>query len=154
MTRILFAVFLPGAPEHLLGDIEEEAQTKSQFWLFRHVVIAAIYNSNLLETAAATAFLLGLPLLLGLELRRFALTLIPFRESAEFSFSALLSAALAIAALTAWETWLLGRRWLPVILATLLTAAIAALTNAPIILTAAALLGGSLATLRRQGDIT
>lgn len=154
MTRILFALFLPGTNEHLLGDIEEEALTKSRCWLVRHVAIAAVYNSNLLETAAATAFLLGIPLLLGLELRRFALTLIPFRESAEFSFSALLLAAVAIAALAAWETRLLGRRRLPVILATLLTAAIAALTNAPIILTAAAFLGGSLATLRRQGDIT
>jgi len=153
MTRFLFAVLLPGASEHLLGDLEEEAQTKSKFWLLRQVTEAAAYNSNLLETAAATAFLLGLPLLLTLELRRFALTLIPFRESAEFSFSALLFTALAIAALAAWETRLLGGRWLPVILATLLTAAIAALTNLPAILTAAAFVGGLLATLRRQGDI-
>ena len=153
MRRILFAVLLAGAPEHLLGDLEEEAKTNSPFWLFRQVVIAAAYTANLLETAAATAFLIGLPLLFTIQLRRFALTLIPFRESAEYATTAIILLAITAAALSAWETRMLGRRWLPVVLATLLTAAVAALTSAPLILTAAAFLGGSLATRRRTGDI-
>ena len=57
-----------------------------------------------------------------------------------------MAAAMAIAALSAWETRLLGRRALPVILAAAVTATI--------ILSAAAFLGGSLATLRRQRDKT
>lgn len=112
MTRILFAVLLPSASEHLLGDLEEESKTYSIFWLLRQVLLTAALNINLLETAAASAFLIGVPLLVTLELRRFALTLIPFRESAEYSATAILLLALATAVLSAWETRLLGRRWL------------------------------------------
>jgi hypothetical protein len=79
--------------------------------------------------------------------------MIPFRESADFSNGSLLLMALAIAALSAWETRQLGRRWLPVAGATVLTFAITFLTSAPTILTAAAFLGGSLATIRRRGNI-
>jgi len=153
MRRILYAILLPGASEHLIGDLEEEAQSHPSFWLLRHVLLAAAYQANLLETAAATAFLVGIPLLVTFELRRFALTMIPFRESADFSNLSLLTGALAIATLTAWETRLLGGRWLPVAGATALTFAITALTNAPAVLTVAAFLGGSLATLHRRGNI-
>lgn len=153
MRRILLAVLLPGASEHLLGDLEEEAQTQSPLWFLRQVLLAAAYNANLLETAAATAFLIGIPLVVTIQIRRFALTMIPFRESADFSHFSLLLMAVAVAALSAWETRLLGRRWLPVTGATALTFAVTALTNAPAILTVAAFFGGSLATLRHRGNI-
>ena len=33
MKQILFAFLLPGASEHLIGDLEEEARSHSPFWL-------------------------------------------------------------------------------------------------------------------------
>ena len=152
MRRILFLLLLPGAPEYLIGDLEEEAHTQSAFWFFRHLLIASAHQSKLLETAAATAFLIGIPLVAILELRRYNLTNIPFRESADFSSFSVILLSLIVAALSAWETHLLSSRWLPVAAATILTLAITTLTDAPQILTAAALLGGSLATLRRRGN--
>src|SRR6187549_1458501 len=137
----------------MIGDLEEEARMHSPFWLVRHVLLAAFHHANLLETAAATAFLIGIPLLAIIEMRRFALTMIPFRESAGFSNFSLLLIAAVIVALSAWETRQLGRRWLPVLAATALTFAITALTNSPAILTVAAFLGGSMATFGRRGNI-
>jgi len=147
----------PAYADQLIGDLEEESHGKPAHWLIRHTLTAAttglqmrLAHANALETAAATAFLLGLPLILTLELRRYALTLIPFREAADFSTPALIALTLAIALLTAWETTLLGRRWLPVLMATTITAIIAALTNSPMLLTAAALAGGALATRPKE----
>jgi hypothetical protein len=153
MRRILYAILLPGASEHLIGDLEEEAESQSTLRFLRHILIAATHQASLLETTAATAFLIGIPLLVTIEIRRFALTMIPFRESADFSNVSLLLMTVAIATLSAWETRLLGRRWLPVASAAAITLVITALTNTPTILTAAALVGGSLATLRRRGNI-
>ncbi len=147
MNRLLFALFLPNAPEYLIGDLEEEALHHGRFWLLRHVLTAAAHQSNLLETAAATAFLLGIPLLLILELRRYALTLIPFRDSTDFTPLSTLLLAGMLAVSTAFATRALGGKWPPVFLATFTTALIAALTGSPLLLSAAAFLGGSLATL-------
>lgn len=123
-AKILFAIFLPNAPDHLLGDLEEEA--------------------------AATAFLLALPLTVALELRRYALTLIHFRESANFTPVSLITLALITATLAALQLRALPNPRLAVLTATLTTAAIAHITHAPQLLTAATLLGGSLATLQRK----
>ncbi|MFN0105927.1 MAG: hypothetical protein ACKV2U_28055 [Bryobacteraceae bacterium] len=164
MKDFLFAIVARTVPgkdvEHWLGDLEEEAIGKPEFWLLRHALLAAAHgvrirltNANFLECAAATAFLIGLPLVLTLELRRFVLTLIPFRESAEFSTPVAVALAIGIGIIAAWETRLLGRRWLPALLATAMTAAIVTLTNSPLIMAAAAFLGGSLAIYRRKrGD--
>ena len=146
MNRLLFALFLPNAPEYLIGDLEEEALQHGRFWLLRHVLTAAAHQSNLLETTAATAFLLGIPLLLLLELRRYALTLIPFRESTAFSPLSTALFALLLALSTAFSTRALGGKWPPVLIATLTTGVISVITNSPLILAAAAFLGGSLAT--------
>lgn len=152
MRRLLFQLLLPGAPEYIIGDLEEEAQSQSALWFLRHVLMAAAHQAKLLETAAATAFLIGIPLVTILELRRYNLTNIPFRESADFSIFSIVLLNVMIAALSAWETYMLNGRWLPVAAATILTLAITHLTNAPQILTVAALFGGSLATLRRRGN--
>jgi hypothetical protein len=138
MTRLLFKILLPHAPEHLLGDLEEEAPSQSRFWLLRQVLQTAAHQSNLLESAAAAAFLTGIPLALLLELRRYTLTLIPHRESAAFSPLAFTLLALALAALSAF------RPRPQVLLAALFTAVIVTLTGAPLILAAAPLLGGAL----------
>jgi hypothetical protein len=148
-TRLLFRLFLPNAPAHLLGDLEEESHSHSRLWLFRHILTAALHQSNLLETAAATSFLLGLPLIVILELRRSSLTLIPYRESAAFTTPSLLLIALAVALLTSLLQHALPKSRLTILLATTLTALISALTATPQLLTAAALLGGTLAMQRK-----
>jgi hypothetical protein len=150
MTKLLFAVFLPNAPDHLLGDLEEEAAANGPLWLLRHTLTAAYHQTQLLETAAATAFLLALPLTLALELRRYSLTLIYFRESANFTPASLTILVLLTAALAALQVRALPSPRLALITATITTAAIALITNAPQFLTAATLLGGSLATLQRK----
>ena len=148
--KILFALFLPNAPEHLLGDLEVEAAANGPLWLLRHTLAAAYHEAEFLETAAATAFLLALPLTLALGLRRYALTLIYFRESANFTPNSLTILALLTTILAALQVRALPNPRLAVIAATISTAAIAHITNAPQILTAATLLGGSLATLQRK----
>jgi hypothetical protein len=150
MTKLLFAVFLPNAPDHLLGDLEEEAAANGPLWFLRHTLTAAYHQAQLLETAAATAFLLALPLTLALELRRYSLTLIYFRESANFTPTSLTILALLTALLAALQLRALPNPRLALIAATITTAGIAHITNAPQFLTAATLLGGSLATLQRK----
>lgn len=149
-AKILFAIFLPNAPDHLLGDLEEEAAANGPLWLLRHTLTAAYHQTELLETAAATAFLLALPLTVALELRRYVLTLIYFRESANFTQESLVTLALLAATLSALQLRALPNPRLAVIAATISTAAIAHITHAPQLLTAATILGGSLATLQRK----
>ena len=149
-TKLLFALLLPNAPDHLLGDLEEEAAANGPLWLLRHTLTAAYHQTQLLETAAATAFLLALPLTLALELRRYSLTLIYFRENAHFTPESLATLALLTALLSALQVRALPNPRLAVIAATISTAAIAHITNAPQLLTAATVLGGSLATLQRK----
>lgn len=148
--KILFALLLPNAPDHLLGDLEEEAASNGPLWLLRHTLTAAYHQAQLLETAAATAFLLALPLTLALELRRYTLTLIYFRESANFTPASLTTLALLTAILAALQIRALPNPRLALVTATISTAAIAHITNAPHVLTAATLLGGSIAILQRE----
>lgn len=163
MKRLLFTLLAlaapPGQAEHWLGDLEEESATRQPSWLIRHTLAALFHalrvratHAGLLEQTAAAAFLVGIPLIVTLELRRFALTQIPFRESAGYSVASLTALAAIAAALAFWQSWLLGRRWPAVAAATLLILIITALIQAPwLILTAAVLTGGSLATLTRRG---
>jgi hypothetical protein len=154
MMRLLFRIFLPHAPEYLLGDLEEEARERSRLWLVGQVVGAAAHEARWLEAAAAAAFLVGLPLVALIALRRYVLTLVFFRESAEFTAgsTAFFAALLGIAAAAA--TRALGGRWPAVCFATGITATVAVLTGSPLVLTAAAFLGGSFATRpTRQGGV-
>lgn len=149
-TKLLFALLLPNASTDLLGDLEEEAVANGPLWLFRHTVLAAYYQAQILETAAATAFFIGLPLILALELRRYTLSLIYFRESAGFTPESVAGLALLTVLLAAVQRRTLPDPRLALIAAVITTAAITHITNAPQILTAASLLGGSLATLQRK----
>lgn len=155
MTRLLFKVFLPHAPEYLLGDLEEEARGRSRLWLVRQVLGAAARQAQWLEPAAAAAFLVGLPLVGLVALRRYVLTLVFFRESADFTAGSTALFALLLAVAAAAATRALGGRWTAVFFATVLTAAVAAMTDSPLVLTAAAFCGGSLAMLpARQGGVS
>lgn len=149
MKQLLFAVFLAGAPEHLVGDLEEESAAQSLGWLVKQVVVVWLQRVNWLETAAATAFLLGFPLVFVLAIRRYSLAQIPFRESAEFTVGGVVLLAVGVGALTAWLTRLLGGGWLPVGMAAAFTLIITFVTGAPVTLVAAAIFGGSLATSKK-----
>ena len=154
MTRLLFRLFLPHAPEYLLGDLEEEARGRSRLWLARQVVGAAAMEARWLESAAAAAFLVGMPLVALLALRRSVRTLVFFRESSDFTAASTALFAVLLATSAAAATRALGGRWPAVCFATGITAAVAALTGSPLVLTAAAFLGGSFATRpTRQGGV-
>ncbi len=105
-----------GLGENLAGDLiedYEDARTRlgdraAVRWLARHAAWTCWESlrirsrqGNWLERAAAAAFLVALPLSAAIALRRYALTLVPFRESAEFGLPALAAAALSCAGLAA-----------------------------------------------------
>lgn len=160
MRGLLLGVLTALVPEHWIGDLEEEAVEEGDWWLARHVMLAALYGvrmrlarTNFLESSAAAALLAGLPLVGALALRRLVLTLIPFRESAAYSWWAVAAFMILTAGLGLGLTNALGRRRVAVFLGTAVTLAIVLLLEAPIVLTVAAFAGGWAATIRRRGEM-
>lgn len=95
-----------GLGASLAGDLAEEASEFGQLWLAReclrtlwHGIRMRARSGNLLESSAAVALLFAIPLTLVLELRRFILGLVPYRESASLDGPALALLMAASAAL-------------------------------------------------------
>lgn len=162
-----------GIGAEMAGDLFEEAvrmraergPLRAHWWLLRQALGASLEalrirseRGDWLESSAATALLVALPLTVVLAVRRYVLTLIPYRDSADFSAAGLAALALLLAALVSAETILLParRKSVPVI-AAFAVAIVAALADALparqiAMMAAAAFSGGCLAawTLRAR----
>lgn len=162
---------------HVAGDLAEEASqvrdvsgdAKARMWLLRHSTLCGfrcvamrLRRADAPECVAAAAFFVALPLTAVLTLRRYALWLVPYRESLSFSNGATATLAIVLAGLAAWQVSLLGprrREWIPVLLSTAFTGLIAIVTGGGLsgaqiaALITAAGFGASAATLGKKGDI-
>lgn len=132
---------------HIVGDLHEEASglrrakgpLHAASWLTWHALRCCFEGARLragradiLELTAATALLFVTPIVLALALRRFVLTQVPLRESADLAAAPFAALAVFAAALAFAEARLLGRRAAAATLCLLAAAAIPRFLDLPL----------------------
>lgn len=161
----------PEIGSNLAGDLLEEAEEvaalygrwRARRWLARQSTVCCLHGLrlrsrqwDLLECASATALLFALPVGLIVALRRYALTLVPYRDSSEWSAGPYAACILAVMALSAIESRLVAvrARMLPP-----LACAVAALLVSQgswterVVLAVAALAGGAITKLMQRRGV-